>query len=550
MENHTLENHEIAFIIATFLRKRGVNRIFGLCGGHILPIWDYAASLGIQIIDVRDERAAVHMAHAHAELTGTVGVAMVTAGPGMTNAVTGMANAHVSRVPLVVISGVPPRPQLGMGALQDLSQAEIAKPITRYARTVTYATHVLRELDEAFACARGQGNEPGPAFIEFPTDLLREELPPQLVEHERFLERTGFYSNPDPDIIDHAVEALWSSGRTVVISGRGARGAGESLTRLIDALGCIYLDTAESRGLIADDHPANCPAARGLAMTEADLVLTVGRSLDFQLGYGSPAVFQNARFVRIGTCAAELRGNRRGDVEIAGEVSVVLERILALASKRVPSTDHDWVAGIQDYDRPRRKKLSRELSQAGPGADGAMHPYRLLGGLREVLDPGGFGCLGVGVPFGIAAALAHPEKQVVVVTGDGAFGLNAMDLDTAKRHNARVVFVVANNAAWSIERNDQIETYDSRIVGTELPDCDHAALARALGLYAERVEDPADLAGAYQRAFEHAPALVDVVVTRDASSPDALSGLPVIPDLQPLGSWDKAEKERVTGSDS
>jgi acetolactate synthase-1/2/3 large subunit len=260
-------------------------------------------------------------------------------------------------------------------------------------------------------------------------------------------------------------------------------------------------------------------------------------------------------------------------VEIFGQVSEVVELLLERASGRVPAADKEWVDGIRGHDRKRRERLNRELAEARPGADGAMHPYRLLGALKEALrpdaivvadggdilsfarivlngsaylDPGGFGCLGIGVPFGIAAALACPDKQVVVVTGDGAFGINAMDIDTARRHNARAVFVVANNGAWSIERNDQIETYDRRIVGTELAGCDHAALARSLGLHAERVEDPRDLSAAFRRAFDHAPALVDVVVTRDASSPDALSGLPVIPDTQPLASWDRAEKNRAT----
>jgi len=166
-------SEQVSRLIARFLVGRGVDRIFSLCGGHIQPIWDHVARMGIRIIDVRDERAAVHMAQAHSELTGELGVAIVTAGPGMTNAITGIANAHVSRVPLLVISGKPPRPQQNMGALQELPQVEIVRPITRYARSITCSTHVLRELDEAAACAEGQGCEPGPAFIDFPTDLLQ-----------------------------------------------------------------------------------------------------------------------------------------------------------------------------------------------------------------------------------------------------------------------------------------------------------------------------------------------------------------------------------------
>ena len=189
---------DVSHLIARFLKKRMVDRVFSLCGGHILPIWDHIHRLGIRIIDVRDERAAVHMAHAHRELTGRLGVALVTAGPGMTNAVTGIANAHVSRVPILVISGVPPRPQENMGALQAVPQAEIVRPITRYARTISRAEHVLRELDEAVSCAEGHCGEPGPVFIDFPTDLLREEIPEALVDPSRFRVRESAPVIPSP----------------------------------------------------------------------------------------------------------------------------------------------------------------------------------------------------------------------------------------------------------------------------------------------------------------------------------------------------------------
>ena len=561
---------EVSHLIARFLADRGVDRIFSLCGGHILPIWDHAHQLGIQVIGVRDERAAVHMANAHRELTGCLGVTVVTAGPGLTNAVTGIANAHVSRVPILVISGVPPRPQENMGALQGISHVDIVRSITRYARTIAQAAHVLRELDEAVAAAEGHCGEPGPAFIDFPTDVLRERIPESLVDQPRLTGRGPISIMPSADTVVSAAKMLCSAHRLLVISGRGARGAGEPLIRFLDRMGCVYIDTGESRGLLPQDHPAFMPAVRGRAMGEADVVLTLGRSLDFQLGYGSPAVFPNARFVRIGTTPSELRGNRRADVELFASPALALDAILA-ATDKPPATDAAWITDMRNLDRKRREELQRQLVEACPGSDGAMHPYRLLGCIRDCLRPdavviadggdilsfsrialggsdyldcGAFGCLGVGVPFGIASALAFPQRQVVVVTGDGSFGFNATELDTCKRHGARVVFVVANNAAWNIERNDQKLAYGGRIVGTELEGCDYAAFARSLGVYGERVQDPEKLPQALQRAFEQAPALLDVVVTRDATSPDALSGLPGIPDLQALSSWDKLEKVR------
>jgi acetolactate synthase-1/2/3 large subunit len=407
--------------------------------------------------------------------------------------------------------------------------------------------------------------------MDFPTDLLREIIPTAPIDQDLLFPRVPSSPSPAQEAIEQIVDILWSAKRPLVVSGRGARDAGEELNKLLDTLECVYLDTTESRGLVPHDHPASMPAVRGRAMQEADVVLTIGRTLDFQLGYGSPAVYPDARFVRVGTSAAEVRDNRRGDVEIVGSVSSVLDAILAQAGQRKASIDSAWVESMRELDRVRQEKLRSELADAGPGSDGAMHPYRLLGCLRDALqrdaviiadggdilsfarvalsggrylDPGGFGCLGVGVPFGIAAALACPEKQVVVVSGDGSLGFNAIDLDTAKRHNAKVVFIVANNAAWNIELNDQIDTYDGRVVGTELPSCDYAGLARSLGLHSERVEDPASLPDALREAWDKAPALLDVIVTRDAVSPDARSGLPIIPDTQPLSTWDKAEKAR------
>jgi len=173
-----------AGLIARFLKARGVDRVFGLCGGHIMPIWMRLDAEGIAIVDVRDERAAVYMAHAYGELAGGLGVALVTAGPGVTNAITGIANAHVARAPVLVLSGVPPRPQENRGALQDVVHTDLVRSITRYARTVREPAHVLRELDEAVARALGEGGEPGPAYLDFPTDTLRAQVPQALQRDE------------------------------------------------------------------------------------------------------------------------------------------------------------------------------------------------------------------------------------------------------------------------------------------------------------------------------------------------------------------------------
>jgi thiamine pyrophosphate-dependent acetolactate synthase large subunit-like protein len=562
---------QIAYLIARFLKERGADRVFSLCGGHILPIWDHLYRLGIRIIDVRDERAAVHMAHAHRELTGRLGVAVVTAGPGMTNAVTGIANAYISRVPILVIAGVPPRPQQGMGALQSIPQVDMVRCITRYARTISSAEHVLRELDEAVACTEGHCGEPGPAFLDFPTDVLRENIPDSLIDSMRFRARETAVIPPSAERIRAAAALLAKSKRPLVISGRGARGGQESLLNFLEVFRCIYLDTPESRGLVPEDHPLFMPAMRGRAMREADLVFTIGRSLDFQLAYGSKAVFPEAHFIRTGTTPGELRGNRRSEEELFGSPTAVLDALAEIMEDSITETDHRWIQEMQLADRQSRQRLLKNLREMPPGEDGAMHPYRLLGCVREKLDRnavviadggdflsfarialtgsayldcGPFGCLGVGVPFGIAAALALPDRQVVVMSGDGSFGFNAIELDTCRRHKARVVFIVANNGGWNIERSDQKLSFGGRIVGTELEGCDYAGLARSMGVQGQRVESPEQLPAAVERAFSNAPALLDVVVTRDAVSPDGVSGLPVVPDTQALAAWDDLEKAR------
>lgn len=534
-----------------------------------MPIWMRVDAEGIAIVDVRDERAAVYMAHAYGELTGGLGVALVTAGPGVTNAMTGIANAHVARAPLLVLSGAPPRAQENRGALQDLVHTDMVRPITRYARTVREPSMVLQELDEAVARAFGEGGEPGPVYLDFPTDTLRAEVPRAVQREEQLRPKPRSIIPPEPVALRAAAELLASARRPLVISGRGARGAGKSLLRLLDWLGAPYLDTGESRGLVPDSHPAGVAAMRATAMGEADVVLTVGRRLDFQLAYGSPAVFCDARFVRIADIASELRDNRRGEVELFASCAAALDGIVDVARDRAPAIDREWARALRARHEERARKLRVAMRDAPAGSDGRMHPNRLLACLQDRvgndavvvadggdflsfarvgmvtttwLDPGPLGCIGVGTPFGIAASFACPGRPVVVVTGDGAFGFNAMEIDTAVRHRAPVLIVVANNGAWQIEVHDQQQTY-GRVVGTRLSFADYAAMARAFGMHAERVERPEDLPAAIDRALAHRPALLDVVVTPEAVSSDARTGLARVPDLQPLAAWDEAERK-------
>ena len=558
----------IADLIALYLKKQGVTRVYGLCGGHIMPIWMRLDAHGIRIIDTRDERAAVYMAHAEAELTGRPGVALVTAGPGVTNAITGIANAHVARAPVLVISGTPPMAQEHRGGLQDMSHIPLVQSITRFARTVRHPDLVLSNLYEATACALGQGGESGPVFIDFPVDVLRSQPSPAVLLPEHFKPVTLPRLTADETALQTAVDLLWQAKRPLFISGRGARGSSQALQQLLQTLGAAYLDTGESRGLVPDSHDSVVAAMRGQVMQSADVVVSLGRKLDFQLAFGSPAVFGPAQFIRLGDNAAELRDNRRGEVELLGDVNLSLKAILKLGLGKTPSTDKAWSAALREKHLQRGEKLQQSMLHEAPGSDGLMHPNRLLAALRQALpndavvvadggdflsfarvglpaqtylDPGPLGCIGVGTPFGIAASLACPDKTIVVATGDGAFGFNAMEIDTAVRHQAPVLIVVANNGAWAIEVRDQQETH-GKVVGTRLQFADHAAMAKAFGMHAQRVDRPEDLPAAIDKALKNLPALLDVLVSPEAISSDAKSGLAWVPDLQALSSWDDLER--------
>jgi acetolactate synthase-1/2/3 large subunit len=283
-------------------------------------------------------------------------------------------------------------------------------------------------------------------------------------------------------------------------------------------------------------------------------------------------VFGEAAFLRIADTAAELRDNRRGAVELLATPTEALQALLREAGDRTPAIDRTWAAEVRRQHLARADKLAASMATAEPGSDGLMHPNRLVAALRDALppdavvvadggdflsfarvglpaatylDPGPLGCIGVGMPFGVAAALACPGRLVCVATGDGAFGFNAMELDTAVRHRAPVLVAVANNGSWAIEVRDQQSSH-GKVVGTRLQFADHAALARAFGAFGERVERAEDLPAAIARAraalAEGRPALLDVLVTPEAASSDAKSGLAWVPDLQPLAAWDEAER--------
>ncbi|MDT9598260.1 thiamine pyrophosphate-binding protein [Sphingosinicella rhizophila] len=560
--------------IARFISSQGVKRVYTLPGSHVKPICSELDLAGVRIISARDERSAVHMAHADADLTGILGVAIVTAGPGMTNAITSIASAFLARTPLLVLSARVPDPQAGMGALEEVPQADLVRPVSRHVREISDARHVLQGLHLAVSSAMGNDGPAGPAYVDFAPNLLKMRIADWHLRQNWFEPVKRSVRAPGQDSIDGAARLLRQSRRPLVIGGRGALGSGDLLERFLEASGSLYLDTRESRGALSPDNANSVPAQRGRAMAEADLIITLGRRLDFELAFGSPAIFsEGARFLRIGRNIEELSENRPGDVQLCADVDAAL-RALLKSDFKATDPDRGWREGLIATNAEKSRATSEKMANLPVEADGRMHPLTLIGhinrhvdedticivdggdilsharvGLRayRYLDLGPFGCLGSGVPYAIAASLAFPEDRTVAIVGDGAFGFSAIEIETAVRCGARALFIVANNDAWNIERQDQLIKYADQELGSTLSPCRYDLLARSLGAHGERVDREGDLAGALERGLANLPAVIDVAVTRNAISSDTRSGLANVPPLHAVQAWDDAERAMMDG---
>jgi acetolactate synthase-1/2/3 large subunit len=561
------DNNSCAAWIAKFLINRKVEFVFGLQGGHIQPIWDHCYKLGIKIIDVRDEKAAVHMAQAYSYFTGKVGIAMVTAGPGVTNTVTGIANAFLSNIPVLLIGGCAPLQQNNMGPLQDIPHVDILKPVTNYSRTARVPDQIIRELDLAFSYAIGNMGSPGPSYFEVPTDILRESVDDKLVLEDWMVEKKPYNLYPSSNDIDKAINTIRNSKKPLIITGRGALKGGQQILKFINKYNIPYLDTQDSRGLIPQSNPNNIFAARSKAMSEADLVILLGRKLDYQLAFGSPAVFKEAKFIRISESALELTDNRRGFPEILSDPGVAIELIHNKLNKS--NFDEAWINNIKNFHLEKIKKvLDKEVNKTGD--DNKINPNLIFEKLKNIIDDdfvgiadggdilsfarvglhskyymdsGTFGCLGVGIPYAIAASKVFKEKKIICITGDGSFGFNAMEIDTAVKNNSNICVIISNNGGWNIEKHDQRLNYGNRVYATSLAHSDYAALAKSLGAYGIRVADPEKLEQALSEALNNTPSVVDVITSSTILSSDATKGLGFVPKYQALDVWDDMEIE-------
>lgn len=553
---------EAGRVVVAQLKREGVEVLFSLNGGHIALIYDACLDFGVRIVDVRHEDAAVHMAHAYGRLTGKPGVACVTAGPGVTNTVTAVATAFAASSPLLLIGGKAPRQQFDLGALQDVDQVRILRPVTKAAFTVLEGARVAEYVNRAIRLAYVPPY--GPTYVEIPTDVMRETVS---MDHREACTVPPAWplgrSLPDPSSVARAVELLVRAERPVILGGSGVlwSEASAAVRGLAERLQAPVLTTSLARGLLPRTHPLNLFAARSYLLSHADLILVVGTRFNYVIGYGRPPRFpKEASVIQIDAAASELNRNRVTDVALQADAKMAL---LAL-HEALPSTPpkRPWLDEARDRHEKARAALEREAaSDARP-----IHPLRLCrdvvravppetffiadgGDLlsfarlllqpdepRRYLDPGPYGGLGVGIPFANAAKLAHPSAPVVCLSGDGALGINLMELDTAVRHRLPIVVVVSNNAAWGIERNSQILDFgEDRVIGTLLRDCRFDLVAQALGGYGERVTDPREIEPAVRRALESGvPALVDVVTDVNAKSPDLTRGLARVPDRQPL----------------
>ncbi len=520
-------------LVAKALKSEGVDTIFTLCGGHIIDIYDGCIDEGIRIVDVRHEQVAAHAADGYARQTGKLGCVVTTAGPGCTNAVTGIATAFRSESPVLHIGGQSALVQWRMGGLQDLPHVDMMRPITKFASTVMsterIADMVAMAARECFAGAYG------PSYLEIPRDVLDREIDVA----RAVLPKPGHYrastrSAGDPRDIERLADILVNAEQPAILFGQqvwAARGDKEAvaLLRGLDIPG--YFNGA-SRGMLPPGDPHHFDRTRSQAFAKADVIVIVGTPFDFRMGYGKRIAVPT--LVQIDQDYRTVGKNRDISFGIAGDPGAVLAAVLQAASGR-----------IKNDKRQARRQWMKELSAAEDVATEKLiplfksdstpiHPYRVAYELNEFLtddtiyvgdggdvvtisaqavrprkpgqwmDPGALGSLGVGTGFAIAAGLANPDKEVLCYYGDGSFGMTAFDMETANRFGVPYLAVIGNNSAMNQIRYGQLTKYGEERgnVGNLLGDVPFGKFAEMLGGYGEEVRDPAQIAAALVRGRE------------------------------------------------
>jgi acetolactate synthase-1/2/3 large subunit len=533
-------------------RAHGVETMFTLSGAHVFPMYDGAvkADPPMRLLDVRHEQTAAFAAEATGKLTRVPGLAVLTAGPGVTNGVSAIAQAQFAGSPMVVVGGRAPQNRWGSGSLQEIDQPPILAGVTKLAATLPTAADVLGGMDNAFAVAGSPHR--GPVFVDIPMDEFFNASSGPAPTGGR---HAG--AEPDSDALGRIAGLLADAARPVLVLGTDvwADGAEVAALRLVETLAIPTLTNGMGRGVVPGGHPLLVTKARGAALNKADLVVVVGTPLDFRLGYG---VFggkdgaQPAKVVHVADSEAQVAGHATLAESVSGDLTKVFDGLLAAVERgRRP----DWAAWATELQDAVKLATEKDAELLGAEAD-PVHPARIYGELvprladdavvigdggdfvsfagkyvepRQPgcwLDPGPYGCLGAGLGAAIAARLARPSSQVVLLLGDGAAGFSLMDVDTLVRHGLPVVMVMGNNSAWALEKGPMQMLYGYDVIADLAPRTAYDEVVKALGGAGETVTDPRQIGAALDRAFaSNVPYLVNVITDVNAAYPRATFGI-------------------------
>lgn len=527
-------------VMARALKAEGVDTVFTLTGGHIMPIMDGCVSEGMNVIDVRHEQAASHAADAYARLTGKLGVALVTAGPGVTDALTGVANAFYANSPMILIGGRHLTREDLKGGLQEMDHPRLFESITRWSATA-WQTNRLAEYI-ATATRHAFSNRGGPVFLDAPWDVTSD-----MVEENAIVWPSSARANQpaglDADVLDKVVSALASAENPVVFGGTGLRWtqqpgfdeAMDEFTRMFRAP--TYLNSL-ARGSLPSSHPYLGNRSRSAALKGADVILSLGVDWDFRTGFGSK-IDPAATVIQIDQDPAKVGWNRDAAIGAVADPGTVVAQLAASGNRIGTTDDRQWTESVFAIER----KKQSEADEASRSDSDPIHPERFAREVAEffgsdtivaadggdivsttakwlqtsrpggLLDPGPFGCLGVGAPFALAARAVEPETRVGIVYGDGSFGFNGMEYDTLIRHGLPVVGVVGNDGAWNNIRTLHRMAHPDSAYLSEIGFRPYEKMVEGLGGYGELVEKPSELRSALERAeASGVPALVNVKI--------------------------------------
>lgn len=509
-------------------KQEGVEVVFGLAGFHVSPIFNACLDAGIRLVDVRHEQSAAHAADGWARVTGKPGVAIVTAGPGVTNTVTGLAVAYQANVPMVLIGGKEPFMYLGQGALQAMDTAGLVRTVTKAQYTCYEAKRVPEYLSMAYREA--MAGVPGPVYLEIPFDLLMMPIDEKVAWFPKSY-RTEVRTVSEPAYIGKGADLIEGAERPIIIAGGTIRwsNAEEDLIKFAQQIDApIYLN-GMGRGSVPPEHPHFFQLSRGPTLGKADLVILMGTPMDFRLGYGKQKWPPNCKVLQIDRTPELIGRNRDVDVGLVGDAKLNLQAISSELDSRSYKVDRGgYLEGIRAEETKRYEKMIPAME----AADSPIVHHRMAKAIDNVIDedtivigdggdivaisskiirihkpghwmdPGPLGCLGVGAGYALAAKAAHPDKKVLLLNGDGTWGMNGMELETALRHDLPIVCVVGNDAGWGQIRTPHKMVYGKdKLISTELEYTRYDKIVEALGGHGEWVENPDDLEPALERAF-------------------------------------------------